>query len=97
MSAAGVGREPRTANVSGTDQCALEAGSATAAPLTPAVSPPELVVVSSGSGASTPVRTNCLNAAPADHGLGLQPSELSQCAAKPMVAVPSLLTAFVIS
>lgn len=34
MSAAGVGREPRTANVSGTDQCALEAGSATAAPLT---------------------------------------------------------------
>ena len=41
-------------------------------------------------------RTNCLKSAPAFHGFGSQPSMLSQWAAKPIVAVPSLLGVFVI-
>jgi hypothetical protein len=41
-------------------------------------------------------RTNCLKLAPAAHGFGSQPNMLSQCAAKPIVAVPSLLGVLVI-
>src|ERR1700744_1074144 len=40
--------------------------------------------------------TYCLKSAPASHGFGLQPSEPSQCAEKPIVAVPSGFTARVI-
>ena len=43
-----------------------------------------------------PPRTNCLKSAPAFHGFGSHPSMLSQWAAKPIVAVPSLLGVLVI-
>src|ERR1700754_556699 len=58
-----------------------------------------VVGVDVGAGAVTFAllpRTNCLKSAPASHGFGLQPSELSQCAEKPIVDVPSLFDAFVI-